>query len=120
MDQLILRCLPQELRVRYAEEIQELLDRSHHRVRDRTDLLVAAIGLRFESMLFSCVVATAVCLGLSVAALAHSIRNLNEGAVDVLNHWWSTMALGGCVASLLTMAILSIARHRARSWSPPT
>jgi hypothetical protein len=116
VDRLILRCLPEEVRARYAEEIQELLDRSPHPLRDRADLVVAAIGLRLGSRLSPCLVVSTGCLGLSLAAVVHSIAHVRGGAVEVLDHWWSTFAIGGFGASIVTVALLSTARRQAHSW----
>lgn len=120
MDRLIVRCLPLEVRDRYAEEIQDLLHRSRRPLRDRSDLLLAALGLRIGARLDVCLVAAAACLALGVVAVVHSITQLSGGAVEVLDHWWSTFAVAGCTAALMTVALLSIARRRARSWSRPT
>lgn len=116
MDGLILRCLTEDVRVRYADEIQELLDGSDRPVRDRADLLVTAVGLRLGRLLPWCLLASAVCLALSLAAVVHSIANLSGGAVEVLDHWWSTFAAGGFSASLGAVALLSLARRRRISW----
>lgn len=117
MDSLILRCLTEEMRVRYADEIQALLDGSHRPVRDRADLLVTAIGLRLGRLLPWCLLASTVFLGLSLAVVVHSIATLSAGSVEILDHWWSTFAAGLLGTSLVAVALLSVARRRANSWS---
>lgn len=119
MDGLILGCLPEELRVRYADEILELLDGSHRPLRDRADLLITAIGLRLGRRISWWLSASAVFLGLSLAAVVHSISNLSGGAVETLDHWWSTFAAGGFVVWLGALTVLSLARRRAKSWGGP-
>lgn len=116
MDRLILRCLPREVRARYADEIQTLLDQSRRPFRDRCDLVFAAIGLRFGSVLLACLVGSVLGLGLSVAAVIVSISNLGGGAGEVADHWWSALAATGLAASIGATALLFVARHRAPSW----
>lgn len=117
MDRVILRCLTEDVRARYAEEIQELLEGSHRPVRDRADLVVAAIGLRLGRLLPWCMLGGTVLLGLSLATVIHSVANLSGGAVETFDHWWSTLAAGAFGASLAALALLSDARRRANSWS---
>lgn len=117
MDRLILRCLPDAVRTRYADEIHELLARSRRPVRDRADLVVAAVGLRLGRLLRSWVLAMAVLVALSGVAVIHSITNLQGGAVEMLDHWWSTIAVVSAGTSALALTILLIARQRAVAWS---
>ena len=119
MDRVIIRSLPRDVRARYGEELEELLADSARPVRDRADVLVAALGLRLGSTLPVLLLVSVVCLGLTSAGFILSVLNLQDGAFEVLDHWWSTLALLGLTSSVSAVTLLAAAQIRARTWREP-
>jgi hypothetical protein len=119
MDRVIIRSVPSDVRARYGEELEELLADSARPVRDRADVLVAGLGLRLGSKLPVLLLGSVVCVGLTSAGFVHSVLNLQDGAVEVLSHWWSTFALLALTSSVSAMTLLALAQIRARTWREP-
>ena len=46
MDRLIVRMLPVQIRTSHGDELEDMLACSTRPVRDRTDVVIAAVGLR--------------------------------------------------------------------------
>lgn len=120
MDRMILRCLPAELRERYAEEITDLLDHSCRPVRDRADLVIASVGLRLGARLGALLAGAVVCVCLAGVGLVLAVLDLANGPGEILDHWWSTLAVLGAATSLTFTILLAAARDRARTWSTST
>ncbi|MDQ3663169.1 MAG: hypothetical protein M3353_00720 [Actinomycetota bacterium] len=88
---------PRRWRRRFGLEVEELLAASSRPVRDRLDLLVAAPGvvlaqLRSEgsmNKLDAMRMALAMVLGAGVALTAVAVSQLENGVVELGQHWWS-------------------------------
>ena len=116
MDRLIIASLPRDVRARYGEEISEILAESTRPVRDRADIVLAALGLRLGSALPALVAAALVSVALAGVAIFHSVANLQGGVGEIGRHWWSTFALAGFLTSISAAALLAVAQARARDW----
>ena len=116
MDRLIIRMLPGEVRARHGEEVAELLDGSTRPVRDRADVLVAALGLRLGDMTSPLLVVAVLGVGVSTFGLVHVVGHLRDGALEILDHWWSTFVLVGLASTLCAVVALVMARRRAKAW----
>ena len=95
MDRLIIRMLPAEVRARHGEELAELLDGSSRPVRDRADVLLAALGLRLGVMTSPLLVVAVLGVGGFDLGLVHAVGQLARRCREILDHWWSTFILGG-------------------------
>ncbi len=119
MDRLIIRSLPRDVRARHGEEIADLLACSRRPVRDRVDVLIAALGLRLDATIRQVLVVAWVGVGGFTAALLYAIGSLRDGAVEVLGHWWSTFVLAGLMGATSTVLVLALAQRRAAVWRRP-
>jgi hypothetical protein len=119
VDRLIIRILPSDVRTRHGAEIADLLDHSSRPVRDRADVLIAAVGLRLGPTTRPLLVAALLGVALFTAGLAHALRNLRDGAVEILDHWWSAFILVGLMSTLAAATLLVLAHARARVWRQP-
>jgi hypothetical protein len=120
MDRLIIRMLPAGIRARHSEELAELLDSSTRPVRDRADVLVAALGLRLGAMTSPLLVVAVLGVGGFTVGLIHAVGQLRNGAVEILDHWWSTSIVVRLVSMLCAVAALVMAQRRAKAWRRPT
>ena len=119
MDRLIIRSLPRDVRARHGEEIADLLACSRRPVRDRVDVLIAALGSRLDATIRPVLVVALVGVGGFTAGLLYAIGNLRDGAVEVLDHWWSTSVLAGLMGAISTVLVLVLAQRRAAVWRRP-
>ena len=117
MDRLIIRTLPERIRTSHGDELAEMLACSTRPVRDRADLVVAALGLRLGRAMLPLLVAAVLGTGVSALALAITIGDLQGGGVEILDHWWSTFAAIGLFGSLFIATVLRLGQHRGREWS---
>jgi hypothetical protein len=116
MDRLIVAVLPAVVRAKYGEELVEMLTNSSRPVRDRSDVIIAAVGLRL-GMSARPVLVTAVAATLGfLFGMVHAVRNLQHGVVEIPDHWWSTFIVAGFAASLVVAVIVCFALQRAAAW----
>jgi ABC-type Fe3+ transport system permease subunit len=120
VDRLIIRMLPGEVRARHGEEVAELLDGSTRPVRDRADVLLAALGLRLGAMTGRLLVVAVLGVVVLTFGLVHAVGHLRDGAIEILDHWWSTFILVGLASTLCAVVALVMARRRAKAWRRPT
>ena len=116
MDRLIVKTLPADVRARYGAEIEDLLRSSKRPLRDRADVLFAALGLRLGSMTMRLLVASGVGVAAFAAALLYATAQLRDGLVETPGHWWSAFLLAGFLASVTAVSVLVVAQHRAKAW----
>lgn len=112
MDRLILRMLPAEFRARHGEEIEEMLASSRRPVRDRVDLGLTALALRFGRALRVLVVVAAAASCVAAVAVVIALDDLTGGARDVHRHWWSTIAVLWLGVSVAATVVVGFAQRR--------
>jgi hypothetical protein len=116
VDRLILRMLPAEFRARHGDEIEEMLASSRRPTRDRTDLVLAALGLRLGRALRVLVVAAFLGTCVCAIGVVIAVDGLASGGWEIPRHWWSTMAVVSLCASLVATLIVVSAQRRVTSW----
>ncbi len=89
-------------------------------VRDRADLVVAALGLRLGRMTRSLLVVAMLGVGAFTFGLIHAVGQLEHGVVEILDHWWSTFILAGFGTMFMAATILAFAHRRATAWRRPS
>jgi hypothetical protein len=119
MDRLILRVLPPGFRRRHGREIHDMLRRTTRPVRDRADVVMAGVGLRLGRAIRPLLYAAVVGTGCFALATALAARDLQNGALELLDHWWSTFAATGFACSLIMLVVLALAQRRATAWGRP-
>ncbi len=120
MTRWLLRLYPVWFRDRYGPEITDVIARSDHRFRDVVDVIVHAGQLRwrdFMSHLPRHVASSAVII--AVLVLGYTLNDLEGGIRDIPRHWWSSLALGGTVVSVVARALLGVAESRRHRPSAP-
>ena len=117
MDQLIIELLPAEIRARHGDEIKDMLASSTHPIRDRADIAIAAVGLWLGQTTRPLLVAAVVGVCGFAIGLAHAVGNLQHGAMEIPDHWWSTLIATGFTVSLFAAIVLRLAQSRAIAWS---
>jgi hypothetical protein len=116
VERLIIWMLPAGIRTSHGEEIEEMLGDSTRPIRDGADVAIASVGLRLGRATVP-LLAVAV-LGIVVFSLgmAHAVQNLQNGFVEVPDHWWSSFIAIGLGSSLFATTVLCLARRRASAW----
>jgi len=114
-----LRVYPELFRRRYEDELIEALNESPQPVRDMLNVAVHAGRLRGEQLMTNAVRHLAsLALAASIFVLGYAINDLQNGFVEIQDHWWSTSAVLLVVtAAAVRLTIDSRAKHR-RTTSP--
>jgi hypothetical protein len=120
MRRWLLRLYPQSFRRRYEDELTELFDHSARPVRDALDVAVHAGQLRGEQLMTNAARHLAdLVLAFGLFMLGYAVNDLQDGVVEVHQHWWSSAAVLLVLAAAgfrVTVAIAATKRHR----KPPT
>ena len=119
MDRLIMRMLPAQIRTNHGDELEDMLACSTRPVRDRADVVIAAMGLRLGRATRPLLVVAVIGLGASALGLVLAIGNLQRGVIEIPDHWWSTFTAAGLVGSLFAATVLGLAQRRAAAWNRP-
>ncbi len=115
-----LRVYPELFRRRYEDELLEMLDESPQPVRDVLDVAVHAGRLRGEQLMTNAARAHLANLALaaSIFVLGYAINDLQNGFIEIPDHWWSASAvLFVATAAAVRLTIDSRAKH-GRTTSP--
>jgi hypothetical protein len=117
VDQLIIGLLPAEIRARHGDEVEDMLASSTRPVRDRGDIAIAAVGLRLGRATRPLLVAAVIGVCGFALGLADALGNLQHGAMEIPDHWWSTFIATGFTVSLFAAIVLRLAQSRAIAWT---
>ena len=120
MKRWLLHLYPQPFRRRYEDELIELLDHSARPVRDALDVAVHAGQLRGEQLMTNAArhLADAV-LAVALFTLGYAVNDLQDGVVEVHQHWWSSAAVLLVLAAAALRVTVAIAATK-RPRKPPT
>ncbi len=119
MKRWLLHLYPQPFRRRYEDELIELLDHSARPVRDALDVAVHAGRLRGEQLMTNAARHLAdLVLAVALFTLGYAVNDLQDGVVEVHQHWWSSAAvLLVLAAAALRVMVAIVATKRPRK--PP-
>jgi hypothetical protein len=120
MKRWLVHLYPKPFRRRYEAELVDLLEHSACPVRDTLDVAVHAGQLRGEQLMTNAArhLADAV-LAVALFTLGYAVNDLQDGVVEVHQHWWSAAAallVLGAAALRATVGIAATKRPR----NPPT
>lgn len=98
---LLIRLFPRSWRERYGEEIADHLAHSTRSGRDRLDLLIALAPMWSDDRRRRSTRAThrwtrigaAAVMAIGAATTLWATSELEGGVTDLLQHWWSTLAV---------------------------
>jgi hypothetical protein len=114
----LMALFPKSWRERYGDEVVELLADSRTPVRDRADIILAAVRVRLdaaqlapEEVIVRTHLAAAALVVLGAVGGMWAAANLTDGVVEIPGHWWSSLA----VAPLLAGGLLELVTWRRRS-----
>jgi len=116
VDRLIIWVLPAEIRTSHGDELVDMLHSSHRPVLDRADVVIAGVGLRLGRATRPLLVAAVVGVVGSALAMVRAVDNLQHGAAEVPDHWWSAFIAAGLACSLCSATVLGLAQRRAVAW----
>ena len=120
MKRWLLHLYPQSFRRRYEDELIELLDRSARPVRDALDVAVNAGQLRGEQLMTNAARHLAdLVLAFALFTLGYAVNDLQDGVVEVHQHWWSSAAVLLVLAAAALRVTVAIATTK-RQRKPPT
>ncbi len=120
MKRWLVHLYPQPFRRRYADELIELLDHSARPVRDALDVAVHAGHLRGEQLMTNAARHLAdLVLAVALLTLGYTVNDLQDGLVEVHQHWWSSAAVLLVLAAAALRVTVAIAATR-RPRKPPT
>jgi hypothetical protein len=120
MKRWLLHLYPQSFRRRYEDELMELLDRSARPVRDALDVAVNAGQLRGEQLMTNAARHLAdLVLAFALFTLGYAVNDLQDGVVEVHQHWWSSAAVLLVLAAAAVRVTVAIAATK-RQRKPPT
>ena len=119
MKRWFLRVYPELFRRRYEDELIEALNASPQPVRDMLDVAVHAGRLRGEQLMTNASHHLAsLAVAASIFVLGYAINDLQNGFIEIPDHWWSTSAVLLVVtAAAVRLTIDSRTKHR-RTTSP--
>jgi hypothetical protein len=120
MKRWLVRLYPRSFRRRYEDELIELLDHSGRPVRDALDIAVNAGQLRGHQLMTNAARHLAdLVLAFALFTLGYAVNDLQDGVVEVHQHWWSSAVVVLVVAAVALRVMVAITATK-RQCKPPT
>jgi hypothetical protein len=111
---IALRLLPEGFRVRYRDELLDLLDSSPAPLRDTVDVVRLGTRQRLELLMTRRLHSLALAaFAVSLVIFGYAVNDLRSGLAEIPQHWWSAAAVAALFASAL--ATLVTRAHRTSS-----